>query len=542
MKYRIRRRRKAAHHSEPSQEGEPVQTKLEVGQPGDQYEKEADAVADKVVMMPNVQQGLLMKPALDAPAISMKCAECEKEDKMQMKSKDEEEKVQMKADDEEKVQTKSDEEEKVQAKMMVQREPNGKTYATNNFSTKLNATKGKGSDLPESVNHEFSTKIGADFSGVKVHTGGDAVQMSEDVGAHAFTHGKDIYFNEDKYNPATREGKHLLAHELTHVVQQTGPNTLQKKDKADIHDSVGGGSNSCACLVHIHNDERNSKAVAHLLQSKCGYGLVDVKDAASDTGDPRFLKDSVKILNNKGKTETKRDPNEIFSPEVIKTCGDPVAKDKLNKKGIDANIVCSIYQALKACSNDFQLPVVALHNNTLFKDPDKSKAATESTNIYKWALSEAIDKTVIEDPANPDRVVWTSNPADYEKLKKAGGVNTALQSKTFSGDTDLSTLFNFIPEIAAIENAGTISSMASSMASKIGLPDFLVEAILKRTFIAGKENSIRYVNIETEHEKNKYDQSLAEIDLQFVMHVLGELGLWCCDVDFDTLKKDLKAG
>ena len=64
--------------------------------------------------------------------------------------------------------------------------------------------------------------MGADFSGVKIHTDEKAASLSESLGAKAFTHGQDIYFNKGNFNPGTKEGKHLLAHELTHTIQQKG--------------------------------------------------------------------------------------------------------------------------------------------------------------------------------------------------------------------------------------------------------------------------------------------------------------------------------
>ena len=70
--------------------------------------------------------------------------------------------------------------------------------------------------------HFMESRIGADFSKVNIHTDGRAVQMSKDLKAQAFTVGHDVYFNSGKYSPDTKEGKHLLAHELTHVVQQKG--------------------------------------------------------------------------------------------------------------------------------------------------------------------------------------------------------------------------------------------------------------------------------------------------------------------------------
>ena len=83
------------------------------------------------------------------------------------------------------------------------------------------SSKSNGSPLPEVFRSEMETAFGADFSGVRVHTNQNAVQMNQDVGAKAFTHGQDIYFNSGAYNPGTYDGEHLLAHELTHVLQQS---------------------------------------------------------------------------------------------------------------------------------------------------------------------------------------------------------------------------------------------------------------------------------------------------------------------------------
>jgi hypothetical protein len=72
-------------------------------------------------------------------------------------------------------------------------------------------------------------RFGVDFSHVRVHTGSDALQMNRNVGAQAFTHGSDIYYGEGR-SPNNLD---LTAHELTHVVQQTGSATLQMKGQED---------------------------------------------------------------------------------------------------------------------------------------------------------------------------------------------------------------------------------------------------------------------------------------------------------------------
>lgn len=76
--------------------------------------------------------------------------------------------------------------------------------------------------------------FGNDFSDVRIHTNTDAAQMNQDVSAHAFTVGNDIFFNKGTYQPKTKEGLELLAHELTHVVQQKGIPKSSKTTQNDL--------------------------------------------------------------------------------------------------------------------------------------------------------------------------------------------------------------------------------------------------------------------------------------------------------------------
>ncbi len=111
--------------------------------------------------------------------------------------------------------------------------------ASPSIENTINSSKGGGNPLDHSTRNEMEGGFGNDFEGVRVHTNSDAQQMNKDLNAQAFTHGQDIYFDEGKYNPQTSSGKHLLAHELTHTVQQTGgvQKMIQKKDvgKADYN-------------------------------------------------------------------------------------------------------------------------------------------------------------------------------------------------------------------------------------------------------------------------------------------------------------------
>jgi hypothetical protein len=83
---------------------------------------------------------------------------------------------------------------------------------------------GGGQPLDAGVRADMEGRLGADFGDVRVHTDDKATDSAKAVGAHAYTAGTDIIFQRDQYAPETDTGKRMLAHELTHVMQQkAGP-------------------------------------------------------------------------------------------------------------------------------------------------------------------------------------------------------------------------------------------------------------------------------------------------------------------------------
>lgn len=221
--------------SRPSGSGKGViQPALKVGKPNDKYEHEAESVANMVMMMPSTAAapimsaspgGFQMKAAIEeevqmsplTAGISM--IHRSEEEEVQMSH--EEEEVQLIAEQntlrlsvDEDIQLQSVDEESIQLLG-----GDGGTVSPQ-LSTQIQQSAGSGSALPPAIQQDMGQKIGADFSGVKVHTDPQAASMSSALGAQAFTHGNDIYFNEGKYQPESSKGKHLLAHELTHTVQQ----------------------------------------------------------------------------------------------------------------------------------------------------------------------------------------------------------------------------------------------------------------------------------------------------------------------------------
>ncbi len=175
-----------------------VQPKLKIGRPNDRYELEADAVADEVMRM----------PASQIPPVQHKCTDCEEEE-LQMKP------LEMPMTPIVQKQPEEEEEEYLQMKGLGKEEG-----SSGELQASLQQSKGGGQNLSPDINSFMSQSIGTDFSDVKIHTDSSAVQMNRQLNARAFTNGPDIYFNQGQYNPQSSEGKHLLAHELTHVVQQ----------------------------------------------------------------------------------------------------------------------------------------------------------------------------------------------------------------------------------------------------------------------------------------------------------------------------------
>ncbi|WP_083858565.1 eCIS core domain-containing protein [Natrialba chahannaoensis] len=93
-----------------------------------------------------------------------------------------------------------------------------------------------GRPLERSIQRTMEDRMGADFSDVRIHTGGKAAEAAEAIDARAFTCGNDIVFNAGEYDPESAEGQFLLAHELAHVTQQNGgaPISMMPKPDADL--------------------------------------------------------------------------------------------------------------------------------------------------------------------------------------------------------------------------------------------------------------------------------------------------------------------
>ena len=189
-----------------------IQCSLTVGAPDDPLEHEADAMADTVMRMPNVSDTFS-----GSSFLQRKCAACEEEEKAQRKPLS------------------------ASITPFIQTKTNGEGTTSASLSSKINSSRGSGSSMDNGTKTFMESRFGSDFSSVKIHTGSESVMMNRELSAKAFTVGNDIYFNEGQYNPQSDSGKHLLAHELTHTIQQGKAPSVQRSCTDGRCDTCAGG-------------------------------------------------------------------------------------------------------------------------------------------------------------------------------------------------------------------------------------------------------------------------------------------------------------
>jgi hypothetical protein len=161
------------------------QPKLTVNEPNDVYEQEADSMADRVMRMANPgHENAFFKPA--QTTIQRKCQHCEEEEKVHRK------------------------------------ESSAAAQGGHELDNYVGSLGSSGQAMSASSRQFFEPRFGRDFSSVKLHTDSVAAKSAQSINALAYTTGNNIVFNSGQYSPNSDSGKKLIAHELTHVMQQGG--------------------------------------------------------------------------------------------------------------------------------------------------------------------------------------------------------------------------------------------------------------------------------------------------------------------------------
>jgi Domain of unknown function (DUF4157)/Calpain family cysteine protease len=215
-----------------------IQAKMTIQPPGDQYEQEADRVAEQVVQKmqaPSAPESILGEP-------------------LQHQKREEDSNT-------------------LRMKALAQHPPIGGMAATQDLESSINRARGGGQPLEAGLQRKLGQAMGADFSRVRVHTDHQADQLNRSIQAKAFTTGQDVFFRQGEYKPESSAGQKVLAHELTHVVQQQSGRVSRKKQ---IKEQVSDGGQVHGSSLSIQPSDGSNLVVQRDYVTSPYYGFIDL--------------------------------------------------------------------------------------------------------------------------------------------------------------------------------------------------------------------------------------------------------------------------
>jgi len=199
-------RKKDALTSVSSKKETFVQPKLNVSQPGDAHEREADQTAVKILRMPETANGISSSTS--------------RKDDIQRKENT----------------PGSERPLAPESGPAIMRKETGGLQATDDVASGIKARTGGGQPLPEQELRFMESRFGADFSQVRIHNDPESARLNNHLSARAFTYQNHIFFNDGQFRPGSSDGRFLLAHELTHTLQQG--HAVQRKPQVTFQAST----------------------------------------------------------------------------------------------------------------------------------------------------------------------------------------------------------------------------------------------------------------------------------------------------------------
>lgn len=210
----------------------------------------------------------------------------------------------------------------------------GGMAVSSQMECRLNSLQGCGQVMPDGLRNMMERGFNRDFSQVRLHTDSEAASLSSSIHAKAFTHGNDIYFNQGQFSPNTSEGQRLMAHELTHTIQNSG------------------------VIARESNEEDARVAKEEKLRS-------DLSDILKDKG---FQSKSITIVKNQL-------GGEAIIDEILSDCEKIIEEIDPEKKDHKKMIVQQVYNTLTEISSAMDILV-----NEKLINPDKEK----NDNMTAW--------------------------------------------------------------------------------------------------------------------------------------------------------------
>jgi hypothetical protein len=347
-------------------------------------------------------------------------------------------------------------------------------------SNKIESTRGGGNPMADSTKSFMENRFGNDFSDVKIHTADYAAQISNDLNAQAFTVGNDIYFNSGKYAPGASDGKRLLAHELTHVVQQNnigpkvqrnvvtnGTQSTTSEYKLDGWDNkqVKGGRSSTFPEAKVSYDEGSSIfTVTFSLAWMFPHGWDDAKrdgyvsdyeKAILDIWDDRFL---LKETNGKKRsTHVKINFDENVVHKMATEMDESIAFSNILQKkaawimdtkdvNIRANVSGSRVQLDENANKNHSAKGSAIRAGTSFSvnDGNDNTTFTQNTSAHEFGHMIGLGDEYLNDSGTSSNQIDPARAHINNRIMNVGNNVTADAYAPFSDWLSTLTTTNWV--------------------------------------------------------------------------------------------------
>ncbi len=405
-----------------------IQAKLSIGAPNDKYEQEADDTASKVVQQTNstasqyksVQKQELMEEENELPIKPI--SSIQREELME-------------------------EEDKLRMKSFGQRRENiiGGKESTD-LESSIQRMRGNGQSLDVDLQEKMGQAMGADFSGVKVHTDFQSDQLNKSIQAKAFTTGQDLFFRQGAYEPSSRSGQELIAHELTHVVQQNGETVMRS------HLSPKGDqrilSKSVPYALKLSNLHLTSQAV---VPQRYFLGAATASSSATVlSGQDRQADNSF------------RDPLDATHTQIATSGNDPTAgltPLKISEKG---------KMAIENVNSNRQAKVFFAEGSIISKS---NKELTKRGSAYLLQVAQANAITVTDQNGKShalDEIEGVKNP-DVGKASSPKKVAGRLATQNHGLGLTVDATCVAVAEAIMGKSYGTTAKLLSVKMKKLGL-------------------------------------------------------------------------
>ncbi|MEM6697337.1 MAG: DUF4157 domain-containing protein, partial [Bacteroidota bacterium] len=321
------------------------------------------------------------------------------------------------------------EDENVQAKALFKGVASGLDQVLRN-------SKGKGSPLPEGIRTQMEESFGADFSEVRIHDGADAIAMTKRLKAQAFAHQKDIYFNIGKLDVNSKKGQQLLAHELTHTIQQGAVKIKLQEDQfeqKELNADVKTPESSTDTSIN-QSSETPSSEVEEQPKEATLPELLNMEEVTETTGEekmaarPMSPEEDPNFQALKSRSEKTAQKQQVHpSPKSLADNAEHAAPSPDNERDSKAQ-------------------------TSQVKDMDQQKPKEFNAEAFKSLLLEEIKKIL---PKNEEEADDFKEDNDMDQVEAAAKGKVAEEKTAAAGD--IATATTTEPDVGAVPDRQTVA-------------------------------------------------------------------------------------